>query len=71
MELEARVRQSFERQTFMHHIGAEITHVSEGKVEITCPFAEGLTQQHGLFHGGVIATLADNSMGCRIQHNGG
>ncbi len=31
--------------------------------EILLPFQESLTQQHGFFHGGVIATLADNAGG--------
>ena len=30
---------------------------------ITCDFAEGLTQQHGLFHGGVVASLVDVACG--------
>jgi uncharacterized protein (TIGR00369 family) len=30
---------------------------------LTCAFAEGLTQQHGLLHGGVVASLADVACG--------
>lgn len=47
----------------MHHIGAKLSHVSKGRVHITAAYEDHLTQQHGLFHGGVIATLADNAMG--------
>lgn len=30
---------------------------------ITCAFDEGMTQQHGLTHGGVLASLADVACG--------
>ena len=30
---------------------------------ITCGFDEALTQQHGLFHGGVVASLVDVACG--------
>ena len=58
-----RVRESFARQAFMAHIGAELTEVGAGTCEITLPYREELTQQHGFFHGGVIGTLADNVCG--------
>ncbi|GJM07974.1 MAG: thioesterase [Lysobacteraceae bacterium] len=63
MDLEARVRASFDRQGFMHTLGAELTEVSESSVVIRAPFSPGLSQQHGFFHGGVTATLADNAAG--------
>ena len=47
----------------MKTLGAEIESVDPGKVTLTCPFAEGLTQQHGLLHGGVLASLADVACG--------
>ena len=58
-----RVRASFARQQFMHTIGAEITGVQPGLVEIRLAHADALCQQHGYFHGGVIGTLADNAAG--------
>jgi uncharacterized protein (TIGR00369 family) len=58
-----RIHQSFSRQGFMKTLGAEIESVEPGKVTLTCPFAEGLTQQHGLLHGGVLASLADVACG--------
>jgi len=70
MDLEARdpnygerTRASFKRQGFMHHLGANITNVAPGFTEIEAPFAESLSQQHGYFHGGVVATLADVASG--------
>ena len=47
----------------MKTLGAEIESVEPGKVTLTCAFVEGLTQQHGLLHGGVLASLADVACG--------
>ncbi len=58
-----RVRKSFEDQRFMGFIGARLGEVSEGRCEILLPFRHDLTQQHGFFHGGIVATLADNAGG--------
>jgi uncharacterized protein (TIGR00369 family) len=70
MELQARnpnyverTRASFDKQGFMHHLGARITDVRPGFVEVEVPFADLLSQQHGYFHGGVVATLADVASG--------
>lgn len=57
------VERGFVKQGFMHTLGATLTAIDDGHAEIRLPFAEGLTQQHGLFHGGVVATLADNAGG--------
>ena len=62
-EFEERVRDSFTRQTFMRHLGAELDKVAPGVVEIRLPYREELCQQHGYFHGGLIGTLADNAGG--------
>lgn len=58
-----RVRASFGRQAFMHFIGAEISAVSAGAVEIQLPYRAELAQQHGFFHGGIVGTVADNACG--------
>lgn len=54
-----RTQESFDRQGFMHHLGTRIIDVHPGHVEIEVDFGEALSQQHGYFHGGVVATLAD------------
>ena len=59
----ARVRDSFDRQSFMGYIGAELGQVRPGYCEIKLPYREEIRQQHGFFHGGVIATIADNAGG--------
>ena len=60
---EERVRTGFHGQPFMGFLGAELSAVGVGSCEILLPFQESLTQQHGFFHGGVLATLADNAGG--------
>ena len=58
-----RIHDSFERQGFMRTLGAVLESVESGTVTITCGFDNGLTQQHGLFHGGVVASLVDVACG--------
>jgi uncharacterized protein (TIGR00369 family) len=58
-----RIRQSFDRQGFMRTIGATLESVESGTVTITCGFDERLTQQHGLLHGGLLASLVDVACG--------
>lgn len=60
---ESRVRASFVRQKVMGLIGAELTRVAPGRVEIELPFRDDLTQQHGFFHAGIIGTIADSAGG--------
>jgi uncharacterized protein (TIGR00369 family) len=62
-DFETRVRDSFARQRAMATIGAELTRVTPGVVEIELPFDEGLTQQHGFLHAGVISTALDSACG--------
>jgi uncharacterized protein (TIGR00369 family) len=58
-----RVRPSFERQGFMRTLGAKLESVDSGTVTISCGFDERLTQQQGLLHGGVLASLLDVACG--------
>jgi uncharacterized protein (TIGR00369 family) len=58
-----RTRASFDRQGFMHHLGARIVEVRPGHVVVDVLFGEPLSQQHGYFHGGVVAALADVASG--------
>lgn len=59
----ARTRDSFDRQAFMATLGARLTRVEPGLVEIEAAYRPDLTQQHGFFHGGVVGALADNAGG--------
>jgi uncharacterized protein (TIGR00369 family) len=58
-----RIRESFNRQGFMRTLGAVLESVESGTVTISCAFDDHLTQQHGLFHGGVVASLVDVACG--------
>ena len=60
---EARVRASFARQRVMTSIGAALTRVQAGFVEIELPYRIELTQQHGFIHAGIVATILDSACG--------
>ena len=62
-DFESRVRESFARQKVMATVGAELTRVSRGTVEIEMPYSEALTQQHGFLHAGVISAALDSACG--------
>ena len=57
------IKQSFAKQTIMDLIGASLTRVEPGIVEITLPYRADLTQQHGYVHAGVVTTIADSACG--------
>lgn len=60
---ERRVRHSFARQGVMSHIGAQMMAVEAGQCEIHLPYGDHVSQQHGFFHGGIVATIADSAAG--------
>jgi uncharacterized protein (TIGR00369 family) len=62
-EYARRIQDSFDRQGLMQHLGARLAEVAPGLVEITVPFRQELTQQHGYFHGGVSGAIADTACG--------
>jgi uncharacterized protein (TIGR00369 family) len=62
-EFAARVRDSFGRQGLMRHLGARITDLEPGRVEIRVPYRNELTQQHEYFHAGVTGAIADTAYG--------
>lgn len=58
-----RVQESFTLQGIMHTLGAKLGHVAPGAVDIEIDWAQGLTQQHGFLHAGVVATALDSACG--------
>ena len=58
-----KVRESFAAQTLMQFIGATITRVEPGEVEIELPYRTNLTQQNGYLHAGIVTTIADSACG--------
>jgi uncharacterized protein (TIGR00369 family) len=62
-KFEQKVRDSFGRQRFMATIGAELTLVARGSVEIRLPFDLKLTQQDNFVHAGVLTSVLDSACG--------
>jgi len=63
LQFAARVRASFATQRVMELIGARMTRVEAGEVDLTLPFRADLSQQDGFVHAGVIATIMDSACG--------
>lgn len=62
-DFETFVRASFARQGLLQTLGARLTDVVPGRVTIELDFGGHLTQQQGLFHGGVIGAIGDSAAG--------
>jgi len=62
-DYDARVRASFARQAFMTTLGVSIAHLAPGEVDLALLHRPDLTQQHGYFHAGLTATIADSAAG--------
>jgi uncharacterized protein (TIGR00369 family) len=60
---EARVRESFARQSHMATMGITIERVAPGEVDLALPFDPRFCQQNGFLHAGAIASLADSASG--------
>jgi uncharacterized protein (TIGR00369 family) len=62
-DFESRVRASFARQQVMQTLGAALTIVEPGAVEIELAYRADLTQQHGFIHAGIVSTILDTACG--------
>lgn len=58
-----RIRESFDRQQAMTLIRAKLPVVEHGRTEIHLLHWDGVTQQHGYVHGGVVGMIADSAAG--------
>jgi uncharacterized protein (TIGR00369 family) len=68
----SRVRESFERQGLMKHLGAELVELTAGHAAIRVPFRAELTQQHNYFHAGISGAIADSAWRvCGVYANAG
>ena len=63
MTPEERVRASFARQGLLATLGARVTHVASGEVDVELAFDERLTQQHGYLHAGALTAALDSACG--------
>ena len=59
----AAVAASFARQNAMHLIHATMPVIEHGRTEIHVPHWDGVEQQHGFVHGGVVGMIADSAAG--------
>lgn len=59
----ADVRASFAKQHAMSLIQASLPVVEAGRTEIHLPHWQGVEQQHGFVHGGVVGMIADSAAG--------
>lgn len=57
------IREKLKGQHFMHHIGFDLTDISEGMVKGEMKLEQKHLQQFGFVHGGVTASLMDITMG--------
>jgi acyl-coenzyme A thioesterase PaaI-like protein len=60
---EARVRDSFGRQTMLATLGAVMTEVDTGRVVLEMPDDARFRQQFGYVHAGAVTTLVDTACG--------
>lgn len=58
------VQEVIDRSGFMVMMNTRVAHASQGKVSLEIQRAPNLLQFDGLFHGGVIASLADYAGAC-------
>ncbi|MEU8485898.1 PaaI family thioesterase [Streptomyces sp. NPDC048641] len=61
--VQKRVRNSFDLQGLMSHLGARLTHIGPGRVHIVLPARPEVTQQHGYVHAGATSAIADSAGG--------
>lgn len=54
---------SFNKQSAMHLIHATMPVIEHGRTEIHVPHWDGIEQQHGFVHGGVVGMIADSAAG--------
>lgn len=58
-----RIRNLFSQQKVMQELGAEISRIASGELDISMPFNEKFTQQNGFLHAGIVSTLLDSACG--------
>ena len=57
------IKKSFAAQSIMQLLGAVLSRIEPGIVEITLPYRTELTQQNGYLHAGIVTTIADSACG--------
>jgi uncharacterized protein (TIGR00369 family) len=62
-EFEVRTRACFAQNGLLKTLGAHLTRVSAGAVEVELPLSPAVSQQAGAAHGGALVTIADCASG--------
>lgn len=57
------ISKSFQAQSMMKTLGAQLTKIESGAVEITAQVLETCLQQHGFAHAGVAFSIGDSAAG--------
>lgn len=60
-DVDARIKNTFDRQPLMRHLGAKLGSVAEGRVEILLPRAPHLSGHHGHIHPGATSAIGDTA----------
>ncbi|WP_221407819.1 PaaI family thioesterase [Reichenbachiella faecimaris] len=47
----------------MKTLGAQLENIDRGEVSISCSLNEGVSQQNGFFHAGVLVSICDSACG--------
>ena len=58
-----RVKSIFAEQPVMQFIGAQLTRIEPGAIDLEIEYRKSLTQQNGFIHAGIITTIADTACG--------
>ncbi|MDV7145560.1 PaaI family thioesterase, partial [Tropicimonas sp. TH_r6] len=58
-----KIRKSFDAQSLMKTLGAELGEMSPGKIEVLAPILPGAQQQNGFAHAGLTFSLGDVAAG--------
>ncbi|WP_327380105.1 PaaI family thioesterase [Streptomyces sp. NBC_01212] len=61
--VQKRVRDSYDLQGLMSHLGARLAHIGPGRVHIVLPARPEVAQQHGYIHAGATSAIADSAGG--------
>ncbi|MFI2347531.1 PaaI family thioesterase [Streptomyces sp. NPDC019443] len=61
--VQKRIRDSFDLQGLMSHLGARLAHIGPDRVHIVLPARPEVTQQHGFVHAGATSAIADSAGG--------
>ncbi|MCL3880834.1 PaaI family thioesterase [Marivita sp. GX14005] len=63
MSVDPRIQSSFDRQSMMRTLGAQLTAAENGRAAITAPILPETLQQQGFGHAGLTFSIGDSAAG--------